>query len=529
MSGPVITDETCMVFRDRLVAGALRPRTIHRFVVGEDDRVQVLNREEAAAQLADPFATLLLLQGTFPSTAGDVLAGLDAATKPKDPLRKRSFFFLGEGSQVPVNAQTRGVDRNLRFLVTTGSGPLGPDLMISTFHPDSPDVELMAWDRKRGGFNYYRTAEGSDGWIFAGNSIHAVRRGTELKGPFETHTSGNFLMKELKAPWINWHSPDATIPASVLPKRDRDHPWFRNKEPGGALTCETEVARPSITRWTKRRFERVTDAAGVIDRPRRLMRQVVDSPTVNLVSSFAEGSGVGPGAAVDLPGTFFVDADVLGGVLGLRQPPFFSVKGGMYAKTLERFDVRWTDGGGFSRRGDTHFAFCVPERAFEDNEVVRHAIRIGLLGRRLAASLLMVDFGNPVFSPRRAALLAHVPPRATLKDGKSAFSRRFADAILKAAEATPEGSPEREFAKRWSAGAAWRKTFNQALGVYYKGVEATLSTQAGVDAVFRVAEARRDDVRRRTPLVESPLLFARTNITGKASARMRTDGTVETA
>ena len=49
---------------------------------------------------------------------------------------------------------------------------------------------------------------------------------------------------------------------------------------------------------------------------------------------------------------------------------------------------------GFDRPGDTHFAFLIPERAFEDQEVLRAAMRIGLVSPRLAASLLMTDFAN---------------------------------------------------------------------------------------------------------------------------------------
>lgn len=521
-----VTDETCGAFRG-LPPGSLRPDTIHRLIIGEDRDVLRLTRAQAAEQLADPFATLMLLKGRFPNTAGDVLDGLDRATKKGDPLRKRSFFFLGEGSQVPARKENARVERNLRFLVTTGADPeRGPDLMISTFHPESEDVELMAWDARAGGFNYYRTAIGSNGWIFAGNSRHAVQSGTEFKGPFESHTSGSFLMKELKLPWINWDSFSAPVTPAVLPKDLRAHPWFRRKDPGGAATCEIEVAIPSINRWTRRRFKRALGDDGVIGRPERLMRQILRSDTVNLHSSEVEGTAVAAAGAVPLPPTFFVDSDALSGELGLAFPPFFAVDSGIYAKTLKRFDVRWTDGERFERKGDTHFCFCVPERAFEDLAVLTEALRVGLIGRRLAACLLMVDFANPVFSPRRAQLLEHAPGRAVVKDGRSGYGRQFANAILAAAEASGDNSPEREFAKRWNVGAGWRKEFDRLLKRYYAGVERTLSTQAGFDGVFRVAEARRERVRG-LPIFENPLLFAETDIPPGGRARMRSDGTVD--
>jgi len=515
----------CGKFRD-LPPGSLKPRTIHRFIVGRDTEVKQLSQADAAKQLGDPFATLLLLKGTFPNTAGDILKALDKATKAGNPLRERFFFFVGEATQIPASAK---VARNVRFLVTTGrTGPGeedGPDIMISVFHPDSEDAELMAWDRKTGGFNYYRTGIGSDGWIFAGNSRHALEPASEFKGPFETHVGGNFLMKELKLPWIHWHSFSAPVTSGNLPPDLRKHPWVLKKDPSGAATCEIEVAIPSVKRWTKRRFERLVDKDGSVQRPERVMRQVLRTDTVNLHSSGTAADAIDASGGVDLPPTFIVDADTLSGVLGLRFPTFLSVPSKIYRKTLKTFDVRLTDGDRFDRPGDTHFCFVVPERALEDVETIREAIRVGLFGERFAASLLMVDFANPVFSPRREKLLEHAPTSATLTAGRSGFAAAMVKRILAAAEGTPDNSPEREFAKRWEAGAKWRSEFNRVLENYYKGLEKTIATQSGFDGVFRVAETRRRDVGDRTPLVESRLLFATTNIPSTKRMRMRFDGT----
>jgi len=527
MSGPVVTDLGCKFFRE-LPETTLKRKTIHRFIAGQDTAIQELTLAEAKAkaELGDVFATEFLLKGVFPKTSGEVLARLKKVGGAGDPLRTHRFFFLGEGSQVPPD--TTGVQRNLRFLAVTGkSEGGGPDLMISTFHPDRGDLELMAWDRKRGGFNYYRTVGDTTGWIFAGNSRHAVEPKTEGNGPFQTHTSGNFIMKELKAPWINWDSPDASISPKVLPAAFRDHPWFRQRESGGALTCELEVARPSITRWTKARFEQLLPGGnGTIERPRRIMEQILGTPTVNLVSSFTEGTQVARAESVDLPATFFVDEALSNPMIGLEGPPGFAVPGKVYAQALKTFKVRWTDGGNFTRPGDTHFAFVVPERAFEDIEVLRRALKTGLIGERFAASLLMVDFPNPVYSARRAKLLDHVPAKAIVEAGKSTFGQEMAKNILAAAEASPANSPEREFAERWGAGAGWKAAFNKTLAGYYRALGRTLKAQGGFDRIFRVAESRRNRMRAETPLVESPLLFATTNVARSARASLRPDGTV---
>ena len=193
MGSPTIPDTTCAAFR-RLAPELLQPDRVHRFVVGEDPAPWALTGEEAAAELGDPFATLLLLRGVFPRTAGEVLAALDRATIEGDPLRRGFFFLLGEGSQIPMTPATAAVDRNLRFLAARGTGPDGADVLISAFHPDEGNVELMSWDRRSGGFNYYQTVGASSAWVFAGNSRHALADPTQGKGPFESHLSGNFVM-----------------------------------------------------------------------------------------------------------------------------------------------------------------------------------------------------------------------------------------------------------------------------------------------------------------------------------------------
>lgn len=527
---PEITDETCGAFR-RLPPELLTPGAIHRFVVGEDTRLRVLNDQEAADELGDPFATELLRKGTFPRTAGEVLDAFAAAMPEGDPLRTPRFFLVGDGSQIAFTPETASVHRNLRFLATLGDGPEGADVMLSSFQPDETDVELMAWDRERGGFNYYQTVGDSTGWVFAGNSRHALLEASEDKGPFESHPSGNVVMKELAAPWINWDSPDAPVLPTMFSADDplRGHRWFTERDRGGAFTLETAVIRPSIVRWTKTRFARITEAGGIVERPERIVRQVVTSPAVNLRSSHRTNATVASQPVVELPHTFFVDSTLIER-LGLVAPPTFVVPGSRYAEALATFEAHVTDGETFDRPGDTHFVFLVPERAAEDQAVVDAAMDVGLLTDRLVACLLMTDFANPVFSDRRAALLKHVPARATVKNGASELSQAMADAIVAAAEGTTEGSGEREFSERWETGEDWREAFDALLQDYYAAVVVRLADSAGFDDVFRLAESRRDRVRGsdlfpRMPIAESPLLFARTNVP-PANRSMGPDGSV---
>jgi hypothetical protein len=510
---------------------------VHRFIIGSDDRPKKLSRQEATQQLGDRFAQLFLLQGAFPRTAGQVLNEIEQAVPSSDPLRTRQFFLVGEGSQIAPNSGI-AEKRNLRFLATLGRGSDGPDIVLSAFEPDSGTVELMAWDLAKGGFNFYRTVGASSAWVFAGNSRHALMAPTRDNGPFESHKSGHFLMKELKFPWVHWESPAARIDTQVLDEEGLlGHPWVVNLAPGGAYTLEDNVAKPAIRRWTRARLEALV-SGNSDERPRRVLEQVLTTLTVNLVSSKTSSAAAVSGAVsgavpeVDLPETFFVDSDALSGVLGLSSPPPPFVPSSVYAESLRTFDVRLTDRrAAFERLGDTHFAFVVPERAFEDIDTLRQAIEKGILSKRLAACLLMVDFTNPIFSQKRQRLLEHVPGTAFRQGGQ--FSQDVADAIRSSAAATEPGTPEHEFAQRWDAGENFEATFNGLLQNYYTAFAERLGMQEDFDSYMRLAESRRDVVRGtppdfddRMPVAESDLLFSRTNIPSR-ERRMLADGTVE--
>lgn len=517
-----MADDTCRAF-DSVVpfdAGAL-----HRFVVGADAAPRRMSAAEVK-QLGDPFASLLLARGKIPRSGEELVETMRASVRKGDPLKLLRTFVVGEGSQLA--SDNPAVDPTLRFVVTLGRGPNGPDVFLSTGDPKQPgSLEVMAWDRKTGGFNYYRSTGRAAMWMLAGNSRDALRDASRGKGPFESHPSGALLMKELKTPWVNWHSPSANIPASAFPANDRRrrHAWFTKKHPGGALAFELDAARPAITRWARARFARLRKEGGTVARPRQIMGQILATPTVNLTTTHVESRALDPGSDLDLPATFFVDSECLFDILGLAPPPFFTVKGRIYARCLEKFDVRLEDGNGFKQAGDTHFCFLVPERAFEDQVVLREAIEIGLVSKRLAACLLMVDPWNPVFSDRRRALLEHVPGSAKIANGSSSFSADMARAILKAAESAGSSSPEAEFARRWAAGSGFRGEFNRLLTGYYDAVKARLKTQAGFEAYFKLAEERRQEFRAKMPIAEFPLLLPHTNIRPR-NRRMQRDGTV---
>ena len=140
--------------------------------------------------------------------------------------------------------------------------------------------------------------------------------------------------------------------------------------------------------------------------------------------------------------------------------------------------------------GDTHFVFLYPEPAFEDNLVVDKLRGLSIFSDKLAASLLMVDFCNPVFSSRRKALLAYVPPDASI-GAASDFATQFVAAVQASPASTSAGSPEHEFIANWATpDATWKAVFNQRISAFLAAVLPKLGNKDDFASIFRLAESR---------------------------------------
>ena len=271
-------------------------------------------------------------------------------------------------------------------------------------------------------------------------------------------------MKELKQPWINWHSQAAAIRDTALAPTDplRNEPIWTQRS--AAEDFEMEVARAGIRRWSDSRFERLRKN-GRLERLPEFMRQVLTTTTVNLTSSPTSNAKLPTAAMVPLPITFFLNTDALVELLGLEPDIHVpQVSGAVYRAMLPRFDVAVTDGK-HRFPGETNFVFLTPEPAFEDIVVLEGLLNEQILSPKLATSLLMIDFCNPIFSSRRAALLQYIPDSAALQNPADLESQLLA----RLQPVATAGSPEEELLANLSLGAnAWKSEFEQRIERFSK-------------------------------------------------------------
>ena len=493
-----------------------------RFVVGRAEDPQPLDTA-AIAELGDPLARHLFAKGVFPETAEDVTDVLDAALPEDDRLRAQMTFVVGERSQLPEGITAAARPGIRAFLVTRGNGLEGPDVIVSAIGaPSNEFVEVLAWDETSGGFNYYTTDPDAP-WVFAGNSADALAEDTSGLGPFESHPSGNPIMKELRRPWVHWESIDESVSERGVPPEVASHRWFEDKR--GAEILETQAMIPAIERWNRVRLDRAVEG-GEVRGLRTLMRSFLGTPTVNLASSLSESDQViDAGEDFQIPAAFLVNVHCLNGVIGLPQPEDsqLRISGPAYREVLADSGVTLREDGTalVDPPRDTHFVFVVPEPAFEDTDIVKKVVEAGVLSKQVAACLLMVDFPNPVFSERREALLEHIPDSAPA----DALSDTIANAITQAPEAAEEDTPEREFAELLAAGGDFEAEFSKLLTDYYASASAGLSQTDRLGEFVRLAESRRERTRSMF-IVESELVFAKPAVPVPPGLRMARDGSI---
>ena len=503
---------------------------IHRFVTGIDESLRPMDPTEVE-RLRDLFAELLLKRGTFPMSLRALLAAFDAFNDDPSGLPDQESYLVAEGGQVPWTPETASFNRGLRFAITRErGGEVHVLISASTVLGSESDdhfLQVLGWDLENRVYNYYERLMGA--WIWAGDSRHALQPPTRGNGPFDSHVNGSLVMKELKLPWTHWHSMSASIQDDTLAPDDplRSEPLFRNKE--GAERFESRVIKPGIIRWDRARLGRSVAADGTVSGVPLFMRQVLETTTVNLVSSDQQSHLVQNDSRLRLPTTFFLDTDALLDEIGLDpQIGPIGVEGRLYLESLERYDFALVDDGGTTcHKGDTFFAFLVPEPAFEDLDVLSQLLKRGVLTPRFTACLLMVDFPNPIFSKRRQHLMRYVPDQARITNGGSDLPSAMVEAIEVANPSPPPESPEKEFLDYWRLPEEeWKATFERRIEQYFQALAAKADTEEGFDGFVRLADSRRREFRGR-PLAEFGLTLPTTNIPKDAPfLQMTEDATV---
>jgi hypothetical protein len=305
----------------------------------------------------------------------------------------------------------------------------------------------------------------------------------------------------------------APIPPEAIPSPElRKDPLFQR--PLNGTKKNAEDLEHTVREWTNKsiaaRVKELMRASTLTD-ARALLRPLFETTTVNLSTSSDVSERVTTEPTMDLPVNFFINSDVLSDVLRIKIALRPGAKREFYLASIARFNFRLEDGA-FSRPGDTHFGFLVPEPSVGDTETIRQLILQKVVSARFATCVLLVDFSNPIYSTARARLLEYVPAEASINNGMTDIENRTADAIVAAAANEPDGSPEKLFAANWNKTPDQLRTdAEQMIRNYLQSVQDNLGKQEGFYAYTRLAQSRRDRFAR-SALNEFPLLLPKNDI-----------------
>ncbi len=490
---------------------------VFRLIVGRDKFPTPLNPSE----VHDPFAAKILgSDSPLPLNLSSLMRSLVAIAS------EQNIFHVAEDGQIAQSEQTTDLRRTFRMAIQlTVEGD--PIFITTSKDIDSTEefLQLMAWDRSLGVFNFYLRNEES--WFLAGNSKDALEPDTRGKGPFSGHVNGSPVMKELEEPWTHWHSNDSRITEDAF---DPDDPFLQSDFFKGRVKAELlePIIKANIQLWNRSRVTQLTQQLSEVTpalSPLPFMRQILDTTTINLASSKQVSANVEEKTTFILPLNFFVNDNGLRKVGIVSQHAQLKLKGTIYLKNREDFDFRLVDGGVTWQKGETQFAFLVPTPTAEDIDLLGQLLKTKIIETPFAAALLMVDFPNSIYSLKRKALMHYLP---TTMLSAADLTNSFVAAVKQSDKAEISGTAENDFLNNWQIvqKANWQALFQTSIERYLTKVQEALNTQKGYDAIVTLAEYRRF-LFRQQPIFEFPLTLPTTKISDTVSPfEMREDATV---
>jgi hypothetical protein len=205
---------------------------------------------------------------------------------------------------------------------------------------------------------------------------------------------------------------------------------------------------------------------------------------------------------IAIPTSFFLDSDIIefacakiDAFADVIPPDRITLNGGKYKQLVSELTLAVTSENPAIRIfGDTHFSFFVPERAFEDREVCRQLVNNNIISARLVLALTLVDFPNPVDSPRRRKMLDYCPDAVTLGSNGFPLDQVFIQNISTGMHAP--GSPEAEFLAYWGAPdiVAVAKA---EIATFSKNIQQQVSNESYMRQLILLAEFRKEEFRKR--------------------------------
>ena len=209
-----------------------------------------------------------------------------------------------------------------------------------------------------------------------------------------------------------------------------------------------------------------------------------------------------------------------------------------------KFALQQVGAGGselvYQQPGTTFFAFFVPAPSFEDMVAIRELINHNVIDANFAASVLLVDFPNPVFSTQRSSLMKYaqqVQTAQVLVSGSAnpnGVPAQFIALVTAAARGQApcnpatlaSCTPEQQFLN-FARQADWQQRAMDQINPYLNAISQRIGTSTGADDYMTMSVSRQSQFANApgiSNLNEFSLLLPCSDITLGKCKRMNVDG-----
>jgi hypothetical protein len=382
------------------------------------------NNRKVAGRLNDPFANFALKVGEdCPTSFAEIMDKLRANDTEDCPDEESGI----QTRVVTETAQAVGEPTNYRLVTSRRCGGRSThELLFSLFGVSAgasslpAGVEIIAFDKTQGVFNYYET-DGREVTFF-GNSNDMLKGSSgNTRRCAACHTGGGLVMKELDTPWVHWEGHMDTPGAADLVNAHAD---LGSKATGSEFEG---VVKAGNRAWNEARLASVREN----DSLKETLRPLFCTVEVNMDNGADFESPVegGPGGSE------------------MSRVPFDSlldphIKGfGSISVDFADYDAAIKANGqrvqGIPGAIDTVFDYVFIERSHADNDYVDKLEAAGLVDDEFIKDVLMVDFTRPVFSDERCDLLEFAPVLASADQTVENIKEGFLQNLGNPAAGTP--------------------------------------------------------------------------------------------
>lgn len=380
---------------------------------------------KVAARLDDPLANFVFKTGEdCPVTFQDIMAKLrlndtEGCADEESGISTRA---------VSETAQAAGEATSYRLVTSRRCGGRDThELVFSLFGIRAGatalpgGVEVMAFDKTAGVFNYYET-DGREVHFF-GNS-HDMAKGAQgnVRRCAACHTGGGLIMKELDTPWVHWEGHMDIPGARELIDAHAD---LGSRATGSEFEG---VVKKGNKAWNETRLASLRENSSL----KEALRPLFCTVEVNLDNGADFESPVEGGEGGSEMSRIGFDS--------LLDP---QLKGfGSISVDFADYDAAIKANGqriqGIPGAIDTVFDYVFIERAHADNDYVDKLEAAGLINEEFIKDVLMVDFTRPIFSADRCDLLEFAPVLASADQNPDSIRKGFLDNLGNPAAGTPE-------------------------------------------------------------------------------------------